>query len=427
MNRIALGAAMSVFIAGVCAPIQAAQSAEFAESAGPAPAANRAGYSVVQGQIQDAEGRPVQLRGINMYGFNSEILLPAYLWAMGWKEQITQVKALGFNAVRLPFVPETLYSPLKVTNDKNGGGLDTYVDPNKNADLIGKTPLQALDLWMAEAERQGLYVLLDFHSLSRLSQYPSWHVEDPDAYGIGKWAQTWNGKPYSAADWMRDLRFVAARYAEHAHFIGIDLYNEPNGPVRWGPGDANAYSTDQDWKLAAEAAARVVLDADPRLLIFVEGIEGNHDGREQDLRTNWGEDLQPEAYRPLDIADSKLVLSPHTYGPDGLSEFPKASFASADFPRNLARDWETLFGKLYPAHAVVIGEFGGFYGTGPTKDKDRQWQDALVDYLIGKNMRSAFYWTYTANSYNTGGILNDDLSVRQDKMKLLHRLFGTSP
>jgi aryl-phospho-beta-D-glucosidase BglC (GH1 family) len=397
--------------------------AAHSSAASPLPAgmpAAVAGYSVVNGQIRDEAGNPVQLRGINVFGFNSQILLPAYLWAMGWKQQIQQIRDLGFNAVRLPFVPETLYSTARVNE-----GLKTYVDPRLNADLVGKTPLEVLDLWMDEAERQGLYVVLDFHSVSSASQYFAWHIEDPQAYGAGKWAHTYNGQPYSTADWIRDLRFVAARYAAHPHFIGIDLFNEPNSVVRWGPGDRSAYKPENDWKLAADAAAEAVLAVNPRLLIFVEGIDCNWDGIERsDVPTNFGEDLQPLAYRPLAIPRSKLVLSPHTYGPDGLYQFPKSSFSDPAFPANLVHDWDTLFGRYYPDYAVVIGEFGGYYGTGPSRDKDRQWQDALVSYLVGKGMRSAFYWTYTPNSYNTGGILDNELSVRHDKLELLHRLFG---
>ena len=45
----------------------------------------------------------MQLRGISHHGFGSTILQPQFLWAMGWKEQIADIKSLGFNAVRVPF------------------------------------------------------------------------------------------------------------------------------------------------------------------------------------------------------------------------------------------------------------------------------------------------------------------------------------
>jgi endoglucanase len=383
-------------------------------------------FTTSVGKVYAPDGSPLQLRGINMFGFNTAILIPQYLDKMSWKVQIQQVKDLGFNAVRLPFVPETLYSTLTI-----GGTLDTYVDPVLNSDIIGKTPLEFLDLWMAEADRQGLYVVMDFHSISKGTLDPLWHVEDAAIYAEEGTAPTYNFEPYTTDDWIRDLVFVATRYASNPHLVGVDLYNEPHDTARWGPGDDALYQVQNDWKLAAEAASSAVLAANPNLLIFVQGIYLNHDGTEDStLPINYGENLQAESYRPLDIPENKLVLFPHTYGPDALEGSSKSSFDAADFPDNLASGWETLFGRFQPVapivlgRTVIVGEFGGFYGTGPTGNQDKVWQDALVDYLIAKDMRSAFYWCYTPNSAGTGGILDDDLNVRTDKIAMLHRLFG---
>ena len=371
-----------------------------------------AGYFTQAGRLYDGYGQEIQLRGISHDGFNSGILQPQYLWTMGWKEQIAQMKSLGFNAIRVPFVPDTLHvsTPVNVLS---------YVEPAKNADLIGKTPLEVLDLWMAEADRQGLYLLLDFHSVSRQRQYPTWCVSRPADYGL-----VWNNAPYTVEQWHQDLVFVAKRYARLSHFMGVDLYNEPNGVVRWSTGDRQMTDAANYWKPAAEGAAAAVLAANPNLLIFVQGINGNWDGREvSNMPMNWGEDFQPQAYQPLNIPLSKLVLSPHTYGPD---VWVKSSFAAGNFPNNLAAHWEQLFGQFASIHPVVIGEWGGKYGTGTGGLQDKVWQEALVDYMIRKGMRSSFYWCYTPNSGDTGGILDDSLAVRQDKLSLLRRLWGSA-
>jgi aryl-phospho-beta-D-glucosidase BglC (GH1 family) len=253
-------------------------------------------------------------------------------------------------------------------------------------------------------------------------QYPTWFLSDPADFHM-----IYNNQAYTKANWVRDLVFVAQRYANLSHFLGIDLYNEPhdgaNGAsVRWSSGDANATNPAYFWKDAVESASAAVLAANPRLLIFVEGSNGNYDGVENsNLAMNWGENFQPEAYKPLNIPAEKLVLSPHSYGPDA---FMKTSFGAANFPANLPADWDTLFGQFAPAHAVVIGEFGGYYGTGPTGQKDVVWQNAFVQYLRGKGIRNSFYWCYTPNSGGTGGILDDALNVRQDKMALLRTLWG---
>lgn len=370
----------------------------------PLPTGSHPGsYRVANGQIYDEHGNVVQMRGLNMFGFDSDIMIPQYLWEMNWRDQLRQVKELGFNAVRVPFVPDTL-------NVATPG----YFDPRINPDFVGRTPLQILDLWLAEADRLGLYILLDFHSVTRKRLHNTWYTNDGSL--------TWNGQPYTEDDWVRDLRFVAARYAGLKHLFGIDLYNEPTGEVRWGAGDVAAYRPENDWKRAAERAGSAVIQQNPRLLIFVEGIAGNFDGIEDGLvQTNFGENLRPQSYLPLNLPSDKLVFSPHTYGPD---VFSKQTFSHHQFPANLAKDWESLFGFLHPQYPVVIGEFGGRYGTGPHGDKDKKWQDAFVDYLISKNIRGGFYWCYTPNSGDTGGILDDNLRVREDKMKLLRRLWG---
>lgn len=331
---------------------------------------------------------------------------------MGWKEQIAQMKSLGFNAIRVPFVPDTLYNTTPVNQL-------SYLNANLNADLVGKTPLEALDLWMAEADRQGMYVLLDFHSVSMQRQYPTWFVSNPADTSL-----IYNKQAYTKEDWIRDLAFVARRYANLNHFLGIDIYNEPNGIVRWSAGDKNSSDPIYFWKAAAESAAAAVLAANPKLMIFVQGINGNFDGVEKtNIPMNWGEDFQPQAYQPLDIPNDKLVLSPHTYGPD---VYVKASFGAANFPANLVEHWDSLFGQFSKKHPVVVGEWGGKYGGGTSGHKDAIWQDAFVEYLISKGMRSSFYWCYTPNSGDTGGVLDDKLNVRPEKMALLRKLWGAT-
>ena len=90
----------------------------------------------------------------------------------------------------------------------------------------------------------------------------------------------------------------------------------------------------------------------------------------------------------------------------------------------MAAIWDRHFGQFIDSgHTVIIGEFGGKYGEGDPRDV--QWQDALVDYLLGKGVGSAFYWAWNPNSADTGGILDDDwITLREDKLALLKRLWA---
>src|SRR5262249_1398610 len=154
-----------------------------------------------------------------------------------------------------------------------------------------------------------------------------------------------------------------------------------NGVVRWSTGDPNMTNPVNFWKSAAESAAAAILAANPNLLIFVQGVSGNFDGIEKSVPMNWAEDFQPQSYQPLNIPGTKLVLSPHTYGPD---VYMKATFSASSYPANLAQDWEALFGQFAGNFAVVPGEWGGRYGQGGSGAIDVQWQNAFVDYLISK-------------------------------------------
>ena len=54
---------------------------------------------------------------------------------------------------------------------------------------------------------------------------------------------------------------------------------------------------------------------------------------------------------------------------------------STNFPANMPEIWDKHFGFVpkLTGHAIVVGEFGGFYTA-----YDRQWQNAFVDYLVNK-------------------------------------------
>jgi endoglucanase len=66
-----------------------------------------AAYTAQAGKILDAGGNAVTLRGVNWFGFETANHIPHGLWTRNWRSMIEQMKSLGFNAVRLPFCPDT--------------------------------------------------------------------------------------------------------------------------------------------------------------------------------------------------------------------------------------------------------------------------------------------------------------------------------
>lgn len=117
------------------------------------------------------------------------------------------------------------------------------------------------------------------------------------------------------------------------------------------PGDGNIAT---DWRLGAERIAAVVQEANPRLLIFVEGVEsanGEHSW--------WGGCLSAAGQAPVRLTvPDKLVYSPHIYGP---SVHDQAYFSDPNFPNNLPPIWIKHFAcvlKENQGPAIVPGEWG---------------------------------------------------------------------
>ena len=83
-------------------------------------------YEISAGKVLNDAGQPVQLRGVNWFGFETHNNVVHGLWARNWKDMITQMQGQGFNAVRLPFCPTTLR-----------GNAPNSIDYSRNADLQG--------------------------------------------------------------------------------------------------------------------------------------------------------------------------------------------------------------------------------------------------------------------------------------------------
>ncbi len=362
-----------------------------------------AGYRVQNGRIYDANNQEIQLRGVNWFGFQQDDYTVHGLWARNWRSEIFQMKNIGVNAVRLPFCP----GALQATNSPKAGSVNYTMNP----ELEGKNALQMMDMVVNELNNENMYVLLDHHVPECTEITGLWYTDN-----------------YSEAQWLNDLEFVANRYKTLPYVLGIDIKNEPHGAATWGTGGAT------DWKRAAKAASDRILTVAPDMLIFVEGIEDNNNALPDTAPCStaghwWGGNFEPMNCYPLDVPANRLVLSPHVYGPD---VYVQSYFNDPSFPANMPAIWDLHYGSFAGQHAIVFGEFGGRHGHDGmgriANPKDPILQNALVDYMIEKNLQSSFYWSWNPNSTDTGGLLQDDwTNVWQDKVDLLQRLWNYTP
>lgn len=345
-------------------------------------------YYVDSGKVYNDQGQMIHIRGVNWFGFETTTHAPHGLWARNVNSMIDQMKSIGINAVRIPLAPNAIHgSPVS--------GIDFGINP----ELANKNSLQVLDYIVNALNKAGMYVLLDHHR--------------PNDYAI---SELWYTQDYSEQQWLDDLKFLANRYKNVPYFLGMDLKNEPHGSATWGSGNQAT-----DWNSAAERASRVVLAADPKALVFVEGIQ-DRSSCSGPYAAGWGGNLAPIQCTPLNIPQNKLVLSPHVYGPD---VYMYDYFNAPDYPNNMPAIWNQNFGFAKDlGYTVIPTEFGSTYGhDGLVKEK--VWFDAFIAWLKQKGITDSFYWSWNPNSSDTGGLLKDDWkTVWSDKLAKLDELWG---
>ncbi|MEV8528691.1 cellulase family glycosylhydrolase [Streptomyces sp. NPDC052000] len=283
---------------------------------------------------------------------------------------------LGINSVRLPFSNALVHNTVPVP--------DAAVAANPQ--LRGRTPLQVYDAVVDALTQDGFAVILNNHT------------------NTARWCcgldgnERWNTSQ-STAQWVDDWAFMAGRYRDNKRVVGADLYNEVRRTIlddpNWGGGD------DHDWFAAAQQAAdRIQTQADPDLLIIIEGI--NWTGIPVDGLPHGRPTLTPA--RTLShtlLRPGKLVYSAHFYGFTGPNHSGAYGTGETHDPRyqDLSRTdlydvlrQEAFFvtdeGQHYTA-PLWISEFGT--GATETEPKARAWFANFTDYLA-TNDADFGYW-----------------------------------
>ncbi len=295
--------------------------------------------------ILDSAGGVVRLASVNWYGFDEKEYVAGGLDHAPLETIVEQIRAIGANSVRLPWANETL--------ERNPVVADYAV--KANPEFRGKRALEVMDAVIASLARAHIMVILDNH-VSRAG----WCCNDADGNGL------WYSAEYPEAKWLEDWKAIVQRYKSQPWVVGADLRNEPRDGVRWGGDNPRL-----DWHAAAERGGNAVLDANPNLLVIVEGPE-------------YSKDFTAFGNLPLALKISnRVVYSPHAYAPD------KKKFGSYE---EMKQAYDARAGYLLhtePGVPLWIGEFGtcqeldcGDHG---------QWFRWFVRYLR-ENELSWSYW-----------------------------------
>ncbi|MEM0909289.1 MAG: glycoside hydrolase family 5 protein, partial [Pseudomonadota bacterium] len=332
--------------------------------------------------ITDETGQPVDIYGVNWFGFETDVYTVHGLWARNWKGMMDEIVSMGFNTIRVPFSGDLVAS---------GGGEPSGINASLNPSLTGLNGLQILDKIVAYADEIGLSIILDYHRGEA--------GNGPNANGL------WYGGNRTEADVIAEWEAMAARYSSAPAVIGADLINEPFNAT-WGDGTAT------DWAAAAERIGNAVHTYAPHWLILVEGISV-YDGDPY----WWGGNLQGVKERPVTLeVPHKVVYSPHDYP---ASVHPQPWFTNgSDLTAKFRQNWGFIAEENIAP--VVVGEWGSRLQT----DEDQVWASAITNYMKAQDI-SWLWWALNPNSADTGGVLEDDWVTKRPQVLELMEPFLT--
>ena len=355
-------------------------------------------------KIVDKNGNEVWLTGVNWFGYNTGSNVFDGVWSRNLHEMLTEIADHGFNLLRVPVSTQILLEW------KSGKKIGAKVNEQENEDLCdeGRAVWDSFRIWtqvVAWCKELGIKIMIDIHSSATSAN--------------GHMVPLWYGK-YSTEDWIESLVWVAEYYRNDDTIIALDLKNEPHGKADEGSFAKWDGSTDKNnWKYAAETCALKVLEANPNLLIMIEGIEVYPKEYADWTFPSityvnytfhyygawWGGNFRGAREYPIDLGkyQSQLVYSPHDYGPL-VWEQPwfKGDFSTESIMEEYWYDsWFYLLEeKVTP---LLIGEWGGFMDGGPNE----KWMILLRDLMIKHHIHHTF-WCFNENSGDTSGLVYDN-------------------
>ena len=375
------------------------------------PAENKAGVAgddwlTTDGsKIVDMNGTEVWLTGVNWFGYNTGTNIFDGVWNCNLASSIEGIADHGFNLLRIPMSAELLLQW------ENGEYPQANYNQALNPELTSLNSLEIFDYVLELCEANGIKVMIDIHTVKTDASghnYPLWYRED-----------------MTTEDFIESLTWLAERYAGNDTIIAYDLKNEPHGKVSesefaiWNDSDLQ-----NNWKMVAEEAGNAILDANPYVLIVIEGIQiypidpaandFTSTNDEDYYNTWWGGNLMAVKDYPIDFGseerNKQIVYSPHDYGP---LVYEQPWFEGRFTYDSLYEDaWYDywLYIEEENIAPILIGEWGGFMDGGPNEE----WMTYLRQLIAEKNIHFTF-WCYNANSGDTGGLVLDDFTTWDDE------------
>jgi aryl-phospho-beta-D-glucosidase BglC (GH1 family) len=367
-------------------------------------------------QILDENDCPFRIAGVTWFGFETRQTVVHGLDRRNFKQMLQDIKAAGFNTVRLPYAtelfeqgpqPDQCVRPYDHLLD--GGDTVTrrakFCELHSNLCDASKNPvcsLSVLDRIIKYAGKIHLRVVL-VHQRSTFGDGPNEN---------GLWIAGFGNQPFNEQRWIDDWKGLAARYRDTA-VIGADLHNAPGKEACWrsrlsDPG----CPTETNWRRAAKTAGNAILEVAPDWLIFVEGVEFSEVTLDRDPYWPGGNLIAAKDF-PVNLAvPGRLVYAVQDYSVDvqercWLNGSTPCTEPTDDYPKNLSRDggvWKKFWGYIHDGHLAPV-YLAGFGTTLVDNDlarrkRKRKWLKELVAFLGAGS--GGIGWTFFAWNADTG-------------------------
>lgn len=273
------------------------------------------------------------------------------------------------------------------------------INKQENRAISVKNYMSLLKSILQVLRFRNIGVLLSMHTLTATDNGKLWYNDD-----------------VSEDDFLKAIDVLTTNLCsdEYWNVMGVDLKNEPYRGT-WGDGTAT------DFRLGAKRIADRMLKGCPKWMGFVEGVNAQHtvtiDGAEFAYYDWYGGGLQGAKTAGLEFSvKDKVVWAPHYYTP---AVFPQNYFFgggtagaggainnfveldNATLRHRLKVTMDDMFGFLASetGPALMLGEFGGIYGTDkhPMKTTQR-CTDFTIEIIKQPGWAGGFVWSLNPES-----------------------------
>ncbi|KAJ7176787.1 cellulase [Mycena filopes] len=370
--------------------------------------------------VVDANGNRFKLKGGNWHGgsgtysgsgdINDDAshhsgenshTMPLGLQYVPIAQILDSFEEMSITTIRLQFSNQMIHDTTIVQ--------DAYVAANPQ--FKGMTPIQVYDATIQALTDRGFAVIINNHVISSI-----W------CCGVDG-NERWN-ESQDVNTWINDWVFMVNRYKSNKRVAGADLYNEVRRDIltdpNWGSGDS------ADWQLASQQAADKIQQANPDILVIVEGI--NWTGVPVDGLPHGRPTLLPvSGLSHTLLVSHKLVYSAHFYSYTGQNHSGATGIGETHDLRygDLSRDdlftvmsstasYVALTEQMHYTAPVWLSEFGAG-GRGNNDASSIACFSNFIDYLV---QTDADYAVWPLVGYGSDGwaMMNWDHSGKRTSL-----------